>query len=78
MMRCTMQRSEGLRVQSHRLTSEHAGGDGLSIMGNRGLLLNGNAGGASAGDGGETAAFLRGVLVSVGLLLAGAILRRGR
>ena len=48
----------------------------MSIMGNRSLLLNGNTGGASAGEGGKPDAFLRVVLVSAGLLLA--TLRRGR
>jgi hypothetical protein len=47
-------------------------------MGNKGLLLHGNTGGTSAGDGGVPDAVLRVALVSAGLLLAGAILRRGR
>lgn len=50
----------------------------MSIMGNRGLLLNGNTGGTSADDGGEPDAVLRVALVSAGLLLAGATLWRGR
>ena len=47
-------------------------------MGNKGLLLYGNTGGTSSGDGGVPDAVLRVVLVSTGLSLAGASLRRGR
>jgi hypothetical protein len=50
----------------------------VSIMGNRGILLNGNSGDTSADDGGEPDAVLRVALVSTGLLLEGTTLRRGR
>ena len=55
-----------------------AGGDGVSLMGYRGLLFNGNTNGTSADDGGEPSAVLRVALVSVGSLLVDATLRRGR
>jgi hypothetical protein len=55
-----------------------AGGDGVSLMGYRGLLFNGNTNGTSADDGVERGAVLRVALVSAGPLLADATLRRGR
>ena len=50
----------------------------VSLVGNRGLLFNGNTNGTSADDGGQPGAVLRAALVSAGSLLAGATLRRGR
>ena len=47
-------------------------------MGDRGLVLDGNAGGAPTDNGGEPGAVLRLVLEAAGLLLAGATLGCGR
>jgi hypothetical protein len=57
------------------LISEHNGGYGVSVMGNRGLVLDGNAGGTPTDNNGEPGAVLRLTFV---LLPAGAALRRGR
>jgi len=46
-------------------------------MGDRGLVLDGNAGGAPTDNGGEPGAVLRLVLVAGGRVSVGAILRRG-
>jgi hypothetical protein len=78
MMRCALQRSEGSRAQPRRLISEHNGGYGVSIMGNRGLVLDGNAGGTPTDNSGEPGAVLRLTFVAAGLLPAGVALRRGR
>jgi hypothetical protein len=50
----------------------------VSIMGNRGLVLDGNAGGTPTDNSGEPGAVLRLTFVAAGLLPAGAALRRGR
>ena len=50
----------------------------MSIMGNRGLVLDGNTGGTPTGNSGEPGAVLRLALVAARLLPAGATLRRGR
>ena len=49
----------------------------MSIMGNRGLVLDGNTGGTPTDDSGMPGA-VRLALVAAGLLPAGASLRRGR
>jgi hypothetical protein len=53
-------------------------GYGVGIMGNGGLVLDGNTGGTPTDKSGETGAVLRLALVAAELLLAGATLRRGR
>ncbi len=50
----------------------------MSIMGNRGLVLDGNTGGSPKDNSGEPGAVLRPFLVATGLLPAGATLGRGR
>ena len=50
----------------------------MSIMGNRGLVLDGNTGGTPTDNSGEPGAVLRLALVAAGLAPAGAILRCGR
>ena len=49
----------------------------MSIMGDRGLVLDGNAGGAPTDNGGEPGAVLRLALVAAGLVSVGTTLRRG-
>ena len=78
MMRCASQRSEGSRAQPRRLISEHNGRVWVSIMGNRGLVLDGNTGGTPPDNSGKPGAVLRLALVAAGLLPAGATLGRGR
>jgi hypothetical protein len=78
MMRCALQRSEGSRVQPRRLISEHIGRVWVSIVSNRGLLLDGNTGGTATDNSGEPFAFVRLAWVAAGLLSAGATLGRGR
>jgi hypothetical protein len=50
----------------------------VSIMGNRGLVLDGNTGGKPTDNYGEHGAFVRLALLAAGLLPAGATLKRGR
>jgi hypothetical protein len=50
----------------------------MSIVGYRGLVLDGNTGGTPTDNRGEPGAVLRLALVAAGLLPAGVILRRGR
>ena len=50
----------------------------MSVMGNRGLVLDGNTGGTPTDNCGESGAVLGLVLVAVRLLPAGVTLRRGR
>jgi hypothetical protein len=47
-------------------------------MGNRGLVLDGNAGGTLTDNSGEPGAVLRLTFVAAGLLFAGVALRLGR
>ena len=50
----------------------------MSIVGNSGLVLDGNTGGTPPDNGGEPGAVLRLVLIAARLLPAGATVRRGR
>lgn len=50
----------------------------MSIVGNRGLVLDGNSGGSPKDNGGEPGAVLLLAWVAAGLLPAGAALGRGR
>jgi len=50
----------------------------VSIVGNRGVVLDGNTGGTSPDNSGKPGAVLRLALVTAGLLPAGATLGRGR
>jgi hypothetical protein len=50
----------------------------VSIMGNRGLVLDGNTGGMPTDNSGKPGAVLHLALVAAGLLPAGATLRRVR
>jgi hypothetical protein len=50
----------------------------VSVMGNRGLVLDGNTGGTPTDNSGEPGAVLGLVLVAARLLPAGVTLRRGR
>jgi hypothetical protein len=47
----------------------------VSIMGNRGLVLDGNTGGTPTDNSGKPCAFVRLALVAAGLLSAGVTLR---
>ena len=72
---------EALRIPEHSLAGRSQStmeGYGVGIMGNGGLLLDGNTGGTPTDNSGETGAVLRLALVAAELLLAGATLRRGR
>jgi hypothetical protein len=50
----------------------------VSIMGNRGLVLDDDTGGTPTDNSGKPCAFVRLALVAAGLLSAGVTLRRGR
>jgi hypothetical protein len=50
----------------------------VSIVGNRGLVLDGNTGGTPTDNGGEPGAFPRPASVAAGRLPAGETLGRGR
>jgi hypothetical protein len=52
--------------------------DGVSIVGNRGLILDGNTGGTPTDNSGEPGAVLRLDLAPAGLLQAVVTLRCGR
>jgi hypothetical protein len=70
-----------LRIPEHSLAGRSQStveGYGVGIMGNRGLVLDGNAGGTPTDNSGETVAVLRLALVAAGLVPAGATLRLGR
>jgi hypothetical protein len=78
MMLRASQRSESSRAQPRRMISGHNGRYGVSIMGNRGLVLYGNTGGTPTDNSGKPGAVLRLALVAAVLLPAGVTLRRGR
>ena len=50
----------------------------MNIVGNRGLVLDDNTGGAPTDNSRKPCAFVRLALVAAGLLSAGVTLRRGR
>ncbi|HWI45653.1 MAG TPA: hypothetical protein VNT12_05740 [Rubrobacter sp.] len=50
----------------------------MSVMDNRGLVLDGNTGGTPTDNSGEPGAVQRHLLVAAALMTSGATLRRGR